>query len=543
MFKSMGSAAKQRGLHSSLLDGGPDSSQVIDSSSTYAHTVGYTPRAIREPAERGPIDSAPTRGDLHDSVRASSAYDNLESRYLSWVCVTGFPITDDAAINTILIKFQQFDMESCTRGTGNWLFIKLTTPRQAADAVALDGAFLSDATVLSVRRLSKQLADKLGFQPEGGAATGDISSSGRQAQQFRQHLRPGDVSEYLQAPGGGFAYLQKNRGSQISICVLLCAVLLSMLMFELKAFYSLPATSGFVVDGTRARSAVEMVEFGPSQSKYVYSTRYNSHSSAQPVEQRNQQGKGVSGLKINFNVTLYSLPCESAAVEAMGSLGGAAEVRKWPVDARGVRRQYPDYKSDGPAGARIDFPGCLLAGSVQYPESAARDLVATGGAFRIISTAPDTAERPIQLSHVINSLSFGNALSTTATERVRALPRGFVSSPLAITAKAFTKGSVEHQVTIVATTLEVGRHKGPTAIKIFQLEHSSTVGREAGQLRFGYSVSPLEIGIEQSSKPYSDVVGGALLSTGGTLCILLLLAAVVNFLFKPKFFDLFNLSY
>mmetsp|Transcript_11942 Transcript_11942/g.16422 ORF Transcript_11942/g.16422 Transcript_11942/m.16422 type:complete len:464 (-) Transcript_11942:1762-3153(-) len=191
------------------------------------------------------------------------------------------------------------------------------------------------------------------------------------------------------------------------------------------------------------------------------------------------------------------------------------------------------------AQGKDDHPGCLLVGHLLVNR--------VPGQFHIEARSKHHDINPpaANLSHVVNHLSFGPALSKNTQRKLEVIPKSFFSldSTQSFNMKGYINDKLHqafhHYIKVVSTQIEVNSHYvGADAILAYQMVESSQLMMysedEVPEARFSYDISPMAVVITRKGKHWYEFVTSICALIGGTFTVLGLLSGFLNIVFKPK---------
>lgn len=186
-----------------------------------------------------------------------------------------------------------------------------------------------------------------------------------------------------------------------------------------------------------------------------------------------------------------------------------------------------------------DHPGCLMSGFLLVNR--------VPGNFHIEARSINHNLNPAMAntSHVVNHLSFGNALSRNAQKRVDEVSENFFDSksthPMDDYEYSTSKfhSSFHHYIKVVSTHLELGsRYMGDNAILAYQMVQSSQMMQydedSVPEARFSYDISPMSVVISRQGKAWYEFITSICAIIGGTFTVISLFNSFLSVLFKEK---------
>jgi len=186
---------------------------------------------------------------------------------------------------------------------------------------------------------------------------------------------------------------------------------------------------------------------------------------------------------------------------------------------------------------RDDHPGCLMSGFLLVNR--------VPGNFHIEARSKHHNLNPAManVSHVVNHLSFGPALSTNTLRRLSQVPDEYfsLSSTKPMDGNAYVTPSLHqafhHYIKTVSTHLGISSHKDNSMLA-YQMVQSSQIMKyseeEVPEARFSYDLSPMAVTIQKTGKKWYQFVTSICALIGGTFVVLGLLANFLNAIFKSK---------
>lgn len=188
---------------------------------------------------------------------------------------------------------------------------------------------------------------------------------------------------------------------------------------------------------------------------------------------------------------------------------------------------------------RNDHPGCLMSGFLLVNR--------VPGHFHIEARSKYHNLNPTasNMSHVVNHLSFGPALSRGALRRLDEVPANFFSleSTKPIDDKKYVNeelhNAYHHYIKVVSTRMEVGaRYQGENAILAYQMVESSQMMKyeedKVPEARFSYDLSPMSVVVSRKGKKWYEFVTSVCAIIGGTFTVVSLFNSFLGVLFKAK---------
>ncbi len=191
------------------------------------------------------------------------------------------------------------------------------------------------------------------------------------------------------------------------------------------------------------------------------------------------------------------------------------------------------------AQEKIDHPGCMMSGFLMVNR--------VPGNFHIEMRSKHHNINPpaANLSHVVNSLSFGPTLSLSAMRKLTQLPNEYFSmektTPMDDHFYLNEKlhQAYHHYIKVVSTTLDLGgKHSGANTILAYQMVQASQVmmyeEEDIPQARFTYDLSPMSVHITRKGRQWYEFITSICAIIGGTFTVLGLLSGFLSVLLKPK---------
>jgi thiol-disulfide isomerase/thioredoxin len=191
------------------------------------------------------------------------------------------------------------------------------------------------------------------------------------------------------------------------------------------------------------------------------------------------------------------------------------------------------------AQERDDHPGCMMSGFLLVNR--------VPGNFHIEMRSKHHNFNPsaANLSHIVNSLSFGSVLPRTAVRQMSAIPVQYFSinalSPMNGNAYVVDKlhSTFHHYIKVVSTDLELGgRYSGENSLLVYQMVQSSQImvyeEVDVPEARFSYDISPMSVTITRQGKKWYEFITSICALIGGTFTVVGLLNGVLHVLFKAK---------
>jgi len=185
-------------------------------------------------------------------------------------------------------------------------------------------------------------------------------------------------------------------------------------------------------------------------------------------------------------------------------------------------------------------PGCMLIGSILVNRVPGNFHIQMKSKFQNIF--PPMAN----LSHVVNSLSFGTPYTAGRTRSIlSAIPDNLVSEsniyPLDET--AFVNRQLHqahhHYIKVVSTHVELSnKYLGSDASLLYQMVQSSQnmmyEETEIPEARFSYDISPMAVVITRKDKHWYEFITSMCALIGGTFTVVGLISGFLNVIFKTK---------
>lgn len=188
---------------------------------------------------------------------------------------------------------------------------------------------------------------------------------------------------------------------------------------------------------------------------------------------------------------------------------------------------------------RDDHPGCLMSGFLLVNR--------VPGNFHIEARSKHHNLNPVMsnISHVVNHLSFGPALSRAQTRRVDELPKEFfdIESTRPFDDNEYTikklHTAYHHYIKVVGTRMEIGaRYTGKDAILAYQVVQNSQLMTYAvediPEARFSYDISPMSVVISRKGKHWYEFITSICAIIGGTFTVIGLVNTAITTIFKTK---------
>jgi len=207
-----------------------------------------------------------------------------------------------------------------------------------------------------------------------------------------------------------------------------------------------------------------------------------------------------------------------------------------------VARMDPQTKAqheERRAQMRDDHPGCLMSGFLLVNR--------VPGNFHIEARSKHHNLNPVManVSHVVNYLSFGPALSRNGLRRVAEVPSNFftIESTMPMNDRVYMNSKLHsawhHYIKVVSTHLEIGsRYQGKDAILAYQMVQSSQIMQyneeDVPEARFSYDISPMSVVISRKGKRWYEFVTSICAIIGGTFTVISLISSFLNVIFKAK---------
>jgi protein disulfide-isomerase-like protein len=188
---------------------------------------------------------------------------------------------------------------------------------------------------------------------------------------------------------------------------------------------------------------------------------------------------------------------------------------------------------------RNDHPGCMMSGFLLVNR--------VPGNFHIEMRSKHHNFNPAasNLSHIVNSLSFGPVLPRTAARQLESIPTKFFT-PKSIdpmNGNVYTTDKLHsafhHYIKVVSTEVDLGgRYSGDNSLLVYQMVQSSQVmsyeDNEVPEARFSYDLSPMAVVITRRGKHLYEFITSMCAITGGTFTVVGLLNGFLHILFKAK---------
>lgn len=186
-----------------------------------------------------------------------------------------------------------------------------------------------------------------------------------------------------------------------------------------------------------------------------------------------------------------------------------------------------------------DHPGCMMSGFLLVNR--------VPGNFHIEMRSKNHNINPpmANMSHVVNSLSFGPIIPRSVERRLNAIPDAFFSlkntKPMdgGVYVNERLHQAYHHYIKVVSTSVEVSnRLMGKNAVLAYQMVGSSQMlnyqDTEVPEARFSYDINPMSVVISRKGKQWYEFVTSMCALIGGTFTVVGLISGFLNVVFKPK---------
>lgn len=185
-----------------------------------------------------------------------------------------------------------------------------------------------------------------------------------------------------------------------------------------------------------------------------------------------------------------------------------------------------------------DHPGCMMVGYLVVNR--------VPGNFHIEARSKHHNLNPVlaNVSHIVNSMSFGNLISKRALRQLESIPKEFfnINDTHPIDGNVYVNYDLHqayhHYIKVVSTAVEIGRFKGPNEIIAYQMVQAAQLMQyaegEVPEARFSYDISPMAVDIETKRKAWYEFITSMCALIGGTFTVVGLISSCLGIVFKQK---------
>jgi len=187
----------------------------------------------------------------------------------------------------------------------------------------------------------------------------------------------------------------------------------------------------------------------------------------------------------------------------------------------------------------IDHPGCMMSGILLVNR--------VPGNFHIQMRSKHHNINPpmANLSHIVNSMSFGPSLTRREERLINVVPEQLFSpkniNPMDsnIYINRQLHQAYHHYIKVVSTHVELSnKYLGSNAALLYQMVQSSQnmmyEETEIPEARFSYDISPMAVVITRKGKHWYEFTTSMCALIGGTFTVVGLISGFLNVIFKPK---------
>jgi protein disulfide-isomerase-like protein len=188
---------------------------------------------------------------------------------------------------------------------------------------------------------------------------------------------------------------------------------------------------------------------------------------------------------------------------------------------------------------RDDHPGCMMSGFLLVNR--------VPGNFHVEMRSKNHNINPpgANMSHVVNSLSFGPSISKSMERKMKLIPDDYFSieNTRAMDDRFYINDKLHqafhHYIKVVSTSIEVNkRYMGENSVLAYQMVQSSQImqytDEEIPEARFAYDLSPMSVRITRTGKHWYEFLTSMCALIGGTFTVVGLLSGFLGTVFKPK---------
>lgn len=234
---------------------------------------------------------------------------------------------------------------------------------------------------------------------------------------------------------------------------------------------------------------------------------------------------------------------------------------------KGKDVQPPDYRNDRTVDALVDYlktklsidtqvaslplhaqqahrdmhaveehPGCLMAGFLLVNR--------VPGNFHIEARSKYHNLNPVManLSHTVNSLSFGPVLNQKIKNVMNSIPKEFFSrdSISPVDNKVYVNKDLHtayhHYLKVVSTHFGSGYSVGSSSLLAYQMVESAQImnyePEDIPEARFAYDLSPMAVVISKKGKKWYEFITSVCALIGGTFTVVGLMSSFLGVIFK-----------
>lgn len=186
-----------------------------------------------------------------------------------------------------------------------------------------------------------------------------------------------------------------------------------------------------------------------------------------------------------------------------------------------------------------DHPGCMMSGFLLVNR--------VPGNFHIQMRSKNHNINPpmANMSHVVNSLSFGPIVPRSVERRLNSIPPEYfnIKNTKPMDENYYVNDKLHqayhHYIKVVSTSLELSnRLMGKNAVLAYQMVASSQImmyqEEDVPEARFSYDLSPMSVTISRKGKHWYEFITSMCALIGGTFTVVGLLSGFLNMVFKPK---------
>jgi len=187
----------------------------------------------------------------------------------------------------------------------------------------------------------------------------------------------------------------------------------------------------------------------------------------------------------------------------------------------------------------IDHPGCMMSGILLVNR--------VPGNFHIQMRSKHHNINPpmANLSHIVNSMSFGPSLTRREERLINVVPEQLFSpkniNPMDsnIYINRQLHQAYHHYIKVVSTHVELSnKYLGSNAALLYQMVQSSQnmmyEETEIPEARFSYDISPMAVVVTRKGKHWYEFITSMCALIGGTFTVVGLISGFLNVIFKPK---------